>query len=337
MKAVSNRIVQILNDENIFDLIEPAAKFELKDVNRRIGEAIQASTYLIDCEDFTKVHISTVAMFLQQPKLAASEPQVFDACIRWATKECERNGIQNPTPKQLRNTLGDLIYMFRISSFSVEEFTNGPVKSGVYLDSEIVDIYAYISSEYIRQETTIKNFESLAKREPFKIIKIKNPFISHGKSFCHQVWPLKAFLAVSFDLNVYLTCIKFVSDLPKNQFFELMITKHGNEKPNLWIENPELEKKKKRILLLNLKFLSISCLTKNTKLASKQTEEIVLRHIVWFVTVILIILILQKRLLYKNLKVFVFIMIIVPNTRILLNLNFQSVKFNWKPFPLNFD
>lgn len=254
---VACRILEILNEENFFDLIEPAAQFELKNVNDVIGKTIQFNTeWLIKCNKFTELHRSTLAMILDQPKLSVKESTLFEACVTWAKKECKRNDIEHPTSVQLRNALGNLIYKFRIASFSAKEFTDGPGKSKIYTDSEMLDCMFYISSKYVR--SGIYQFSSLFEREIPQPIVIESPFsinIENGAywdSSSYTSWTMKSDCVLKFNKTVSVVSFSFKSSYNNLQFTKLTITDQTNSNEFLMIENPCSKQENKCVVVFKM-------------------------------------------------------------------------------------
>lgn len=255
-KAVANRILQILTDDNFFNLIDSTTRFELREVNQVIAKTIQFNTdWLIHRDEFPKIHRSTLTTILEQPRLSVSEAELFDACIIWAKMECEKNEILNPNPDQLRKTLGPLIYLFRISSFTLQELANGPGECEVFNQKEMLDLFFYVANKKIRPDSFVNNFSSLLKRDLIIRICINNPYSPKVFSVPRCLnshyynredtresseWPLKCTLSFELDKEVYLVGVKLISSVLNPRFFDFAVTKNLNSK-QLLVDQPKVK------------------------------------------------------------------------------------------------
>jgi len=87
---------------------------------------------------------TTLSVVLKKDSLAAPESVMFEAMDRWATRECDRRGLET-TGDSKRLVLGDTLYLIRYLTLSAAEFAAGPAQSGILLQQESFSILMNIS------------------------------------------------------------------------------------------------------------------------------------------------------------------------------------------------
>lgn len=142
------RLLQMVRLENVFTIHEQTAQLGRKRIDEKIAKFVQQNTSsLLEDEQFEHCQRTSLELILSQPQLDVIELDLFDACVRWARAVCARNNVADPTPKRLRETLGDLIYLLRLSSFTYKDFIDRPLSSGLFADREALAIICHLSSD----------------------------------------------------------------------------------------------------------------------------------------------------------------------------------------------
>lgn len=72
------------------------------------------------------------AFLLMQKSFKICETLLFDLVLKWAKSECDRAEVKQPSPAQLRKTLGQLFYMFRFPCMTKQQLLEGPFASGLF-------------------------------------------------------------------------------------------------------------------------------------------------------------------------------------------------------------
>ena len=160
---VVDLILKRVTKENVLEIFEQTRIYEFAKLDFLIKIMIQSKTHhLIYAKSFVNIQKSTLEFLLSQPKLSISEPELFDACIRWVRAECGRNGV-DPQPAQLRKNLGDLVYLIRIFSFVTKAFMKGPGLSGIFTSNEIVEVIYHLESLKESNNAFIAKFNPKAR------------------------------------------------------------------------------------------------------------------------------------------------------------------------------
>ena len=79
---------------NVFSILPHVQKFEDKDLEDRCWEVIEKQTEkAVTSDEFVTVERSLVESVVNKEVLNVKEVELFKAVDRWATKECERQGM----------------------------------------------------------------------------------------------------------------------------------------------------------------------------------------------------------------------------------------------------
>ena len=70
--------------------------------------------------------------------------------MQWGNAECERREV-TPDPENIRGVLGEALFLIRMYSMTAEEFTSGPVESGILTDKEVAGVYKGLFNEKARE------------------------------------------------------------------------------------------------------------------------------------------------------------------------------------------
>lgn len=93
---------------------------------------------------------STLSDILKFERISVSELDLFQACLMWSKKECQRNSIPD-TPESQRNNLGDLLYLFHFPTMSLKEFANGVSCTGVLPTEDRCAVFEYLTCDEERR------------------------------------------------------------------------------------------------------------------------------------------------------------------------------------------
>ena len=78
------------------------------------------------CETtFEDIEHTTLCVVLSQPVINTDEASLFEAMVRWSTKECERRTMEIG-PERQRQCLGEALFLIRYLTFPPAEFAAGP-------------------------------------------------------------------------------------------------------------------------------------------------------------------------------------------------------------------
>lgn len=167
-EVTGKSILNTLTENNFFERLDWILKFDNKKLSDEVSFQVKNMNMKKLCLDsFQQVSRGLIELILKQDELSVDESGLFHACVKWAQAECGRNLIENPTTDDIRQTLGELLFLFRISSFTVKQFIKGPGQYNLYTDQMTIDILFYIGSNYKCTRSGLQMFSSLEPREYF--------------------------------------------------------------------------------------------------------------------------------------------------------------------------
>ncbi|XP_055357300.1 BTB/POZ domain-containing protein 6-B-like [Paramacrobiotus metropolitanus] len=101
---------------------------------------------VLQSEQFSAVGRDILEMVVQRSTLSADENIVYTAVEKWSVNACVRDNLE-PSPTSRREMLGPALFLVRFPLLSDAQLANGPVKSGLLLDSELREIYRFKHSD----------------------------------------------------------------------------------------------------------------------------------------------------------------------------------------------
>jgi len=81
---------------------------------------------------------------MQFSSMSVSELSVFQACLAWSGKECQRQGI-DVTPENQRRVLGSVLFHIRFPTMSLVEFAQDVSKTNVLTADDRCAVFEYIA------------------------------------------------------------------------------------------------------------------------------------------------------------------------------------------------
>ncbi|XP_043221301.1 BTB/POZ domain-containing protein 6-like [Amphibalanus amphitrite] len=129
-------------------LLSQSRLFEEPELMQRCWEIIDAQAEVaLRSEGFTEVDHNTLKSVLARETLNCKEVVVFEAALSWAREECQRRGVDHPTPEKMREALGDVLYLIRIPAMSLEEYADTAAQSGILTLQETTDIFLHYTAK----------------------------------------------------------------------------------------------------------------------------------------------------------------------------------------------
>ena len=123
-----------LNASNVFFILPHARKFENKDLEDRCWEVIDEQTEeAVTSDEFVSVERSVVESVVKREALNVTEVELFKAVDRWATRECERQGITSDGETKRRVLGEDIVNGIRFPLMEEKDFAS------VVLDSHLLN------------------------------------------------------------------------------------------------------------------------------------------------------------------------------------------------------
>lgn len=100
----------------------------------------------VQAEGFVDIDINTLESVLMRETLNCKEMHLFKATLSWASAECSRRELE-PTPHNMRQVLGTVLYLLRIPTMSLDEFANVAVPEGILSPQETIDIFLHYTAK----------------------------------------------------------------------------------------------------------------------------------------------------------------------------------------------
>ena len=162
--------------DNAAMLLDQSMFFNAETLKKNVLDFIQRQAYKVFLSDsFTGLSHHALKEVLSLEDMNATELDVFKACVRWATTQCEKQASSeecsdenNPKPApnglQLREALGDNLFLLRFPALSLEEFNEHVAPQELLTEGEGYRIFRYITAK-------------ITKSLPFNISPRVNPYM----------------------------------------------------------------------------------------------------------------------------------------------------------------
>ncbi|XP_055347936.1 BTB/POZ domain-containing protein 6-B-like [Paramacrobiotus metropolitanus] len=123
--------------------LERAIQWRADDMVEKCLQLVERqSGVILQTEQFKAIAQDTLKMILQRNALRADEHDIYLAVERWAVEACKRKDLE-PSAANRRTILGDALYLVRFPLMNATQLANGPGKSGVLLESELLSVFLY--------------------------------------------------------------------------------------------------------------------------------------------------------------------------------------------------
>ena len=136
-----------LEAANVFSILPSAQKYEENDLVERCWKVIDKDTdESVISEGFAAIERTLLEKVVIRDTLTINEINLFKAVDLWATKECERQGLEAEAGTR-RRVLGDkIIKAIRFPIMKLEDFSNVVLTSNILTKEEIVSLVKHLTS-----------------------------------------------------------------------------------------------------------------------------------------------------------------------------------------------
>ena len=136
-----------LEATNVFSILPSAQKYEENDLVERCWKVIdEGADESVISEGFAAIERTLLEKVVIRDTLEINEINLFKAVDLWATKECERQGLEAKAGER-RRVLGDkIIKAIRFPIMKLEDFTSIVLTSDILTKEEIVSLAKYLTS-----------------------------------------------------------------------------------------------------------------------------------------------------------------------------------------------
>ncbi|XP_055347922.1 BTB/POZ domain-containing protein 6-B-like isoform X2 [Paramacrobiotus metropolitanus] len=125
------------------EIVKPFAHDSVPAFMEKCLEIVDASTEtVLQSEQFLPISQNTLEMVVQRDTLSADEYCIYTAVEKWAVEACRRNNLR-PSGSNRREMLGSVVFLVRFPLLTDSQLVNGPAKSELLLESELLAIYRY--------------------------------------------------------------------------------------------------------------------------------------------------------------------------------------------------
>lgn len=149
--------------DNACIIFSQASLFDLKELETNVLRFIEFNTTeCLQSDGFLSLSRDNLREVLKNGKFCTSEENVVKATLHWAEEECKR-GELDLTGENIRNALGDNLYLLRVPLLSLETFSRLFVASGILNEKEQLDLYKYFTLDTF--EGGAQKFQRVARFE----------------------------------------------------------------------------------------------------------------------------------------------------------------------------
>ena len=132
---------------NVLTILPHAQKFENKDLEHPCWEVIEEQTEeVVTSVEFATVDRSLVQSFVKKDRLKVTEVELFKAVDRWATKECERQGLTSDGETKRRILGEDVVKAIRFPLMSDRDFSSFVLDSNILTFQEVAVMMKHYTS-----------------------------------------------------------------------------------------------------------------------------------------------------------------------------------------------
>ena len=177
--------------ENVCKILEQAHIYNETSLhNKCLGFILEHGWEVIKTTAFTELCPECLGLILKSDDLKASEEDVFEAVVTWATNECRRQKMQ-PTDENRRQGLGALLYFIRFPVMDVVYFTQKVSFRELLSNDEAVSIFQYYHGEAQQLPNRFNRNERnrLPSRKPLTSKPAKQPNVRYGNREVLRVTP----------------------------------------------------------------------------------------------------------------------------------------------------
>ena len=148
--SLTNKCAEYLKEKldpsNVFSILPFAQKYEEKALVDRCWMVIENHTEAaVKSEGFETIERSLLEEVVARDNLSIKEVSLFQAVDRWATTQCEKQGLAEDGPIKRRILGEEMIKALRFPVMTGEEFAVNVVDTNILTSDEIVTLFKYFT------------------------------------------------------------------------------------------------------------------------------------------------------------------------------------------------
>ena len=214
-------------------LLEQSMLYGEKELMKKSLEIIEKEAVSVFASDgFLDVSANVLGEMLKLNLKVPSEVTVFEACMKWAKNQCQLLNI-SPSGENIREVLGNNLYLIRFPIMTGLEFTDVVASQNVLTDREGYQVLQYITSAKNRHDTLPFQTELRVKYDPSpRCLMTAAPYMNlsgliSNQKVIRKVTSLSCQISTSFRLR--RVCVP-ANNNPMNVKQELTVTLNQNGK-----------------------------------------------------------------------------------------------------------
>ncbi|XP_055351450.1 BTB/POZ domain-containing protein 6-like isoform X2 [Paramacrobiotus metropolitanus] len=138
-------VLNNLSIRNCLDVLDSAVHYAVAApgiLERCFSLTDESATSVWKSQQFCEIGEDALRSILQRDTLTANEDTICSAVDKWAAAMCARKNL-DASPTNRREILGQTLFLIRFPLLTDAQLLDGPVKSGLLLQSELMAIYHY--------------------------------------------------------------------------------------------------------------------------------------------------------------------------------------------------
>ena len=136
-----------LDPSNVFTILPFAQKYEDKSLEDRCWVVIDEGTdKAVTSDGFEKIERSLLEAIVTRDTLSIKEVALFQAADRWATKQCEKQGLEADGQLKRRILGEEIIKSIRFPIMSAKEFADVVLDTNILHSNEIALLFKFFNS-----------------------------------------------------------------------------------------------------------------------------------------------------------------------------------------------
>ena len=148
--SLTNKCAEYLKEKldpsNVFSILPFAQKYEEKALVDRCWMVIENHTEAaVKSEAFETIERSLLEEVVARDNLSIKEVSLFQAVDRWATTQCEKQGLAEDGPIKRRILGEEMIKALRFPVMTGEEFAVNVVDTNILTSDEVVTLFKYFT------------------------------------------------------------------------------------------------------------------------------------------------------------------------------------------------
>ena len=230
--SLTNKCAEYLKEKldpsNVFSILPFAQKYEEKAVVDRCWMVIENQTEAaVKSEGFETIERSLLEEVVARDNLSIKEVSLFQAVDRWATTQCEKQGLAEDGPIKRRILGEEMIKALRFPVMTGEEFAVNVVDTNILTSDEVVTLFKYFT---VTTSPSPVAFSNTPRGKMTHVADYTSScrFISCTPTSWHHQGELCDLLCFSVDKNITLHGLRLFGSENNSYTVTLKVTDTGS-------------------------------------------------------------------------------------------------------------